>query len=348
MYDNPRSLLVVHIAGMGETVMALPALRALRQQLPQTHITVASAVSSAEILKLSDCADEILTVGRLRRAEAFRPRGLYRSVGALRSASRLSFDLAVELKRNAESAVMMNFARPRQRLNAGTGHQQLRSAFERLTGALRNDKTIRHQTQRYLELLAPLGIRPMEAFPQLTTNRLADEKIEKLFENRGLPPGSLLVGVHPGSGDVALRWSAEHFMRIAERFVHNFHARILVLGGPQEHGIARQIVSALPKNQAVAFESLKLDEFASVLARLSLLMANHSGPAHLAAALGTPVIAASINGNIPRREFSARDILGRSVTHIRGAQAEDVYEDDVYEAACQVLKTSRADFLSVY
>lgn len=343
MYDNPRSLLIIHVAGIGETVMALPALRGLRQQLPQSRITIASGTAAAEILRLSGCADEILTIGRLRRGEAFRPLGIYRSVSGLRAASRLPFDLAVELKKNAESAVLMNFAKPRQRMNTDTGHQKLRSAFERLTGSLTNDKAVRHQAQKYLDILAPLGVRPIETFPRLTTSRAADERIETLFEKQGLRTGSLLVGIHPGAGQIASRWSVEHFIHTAERFIHSFNARILVFAGPLERGTARRMVSALPKGQAVAFESLKLDEFASAMARLSLFIANHSGPAHLAAALGAPVIAASSVSNP-----SPVDILGRSVSHIRGKHIEDIPEDDVYEAACRLLKTSRADFLSVY
>jgi ADP-heptose:LPS heptosyltransferase len=73
---------------------------------------------------------------------------------------------------------------------------------------------------------------------------------------------------------------------------------------------------------------------------LSVLVANHAGPAHVAAAVGTPVVAASTFAGP-----SAQDLLSKHHAHIRRQRAETIPEEEVYEAACRLLKTSRAEIL---
>ncbi len=288
---------------------------------------------------MAGCADEVLPIGRLRRAEVFGTRTLYRSVKALREAGRGNYDLAIELRGGTEAAVLINFAQPHRRLNAaGNG---LRSVISKLTGALtKNQSGTKHQAQRYLEILAPLGVRPLETAPKLITDRDADERIDKLLHKNGLLPGELLVGIHPGADKAGNRWPVERFASVAARMIHNFNARVIVFAGPRERGMAKQIVKSLPKGRAMAFDTLQPADFVSALARLSVFIACHSGPAHVAAAVGTPVVAACASERV-----SPYDLLGRNHKHLRSLRLTDIHEDEMYAAACSLLQTSRADIL---
>jgi heptosyltransferase-2 len=339
MYSDPRNLLVIHIAGIGETMLALPALRSLRQHLPHARITVATSPASAELVELSGCANETLVIGRLRRGEVAGPRAMYASVKALREASHHTYDLAIEMKPGAEAAVLMNFARPLHRLNSA------RKGLHSVIGLLANvfapsAARMNHQAQRYLEILEPLGVRPVEAAPRLRTDHEADARIDKLLRKKGLLAGELLVGIHPGAGSANKRWPAERFASIAARFIHNFNARVILFAGPRERGLARRILKSLPKERIVLLESPKAVDFVSALARLSLFIGNHSGPAQVAAATGAPVVVIS-----PGSGPTAYDLLGKNTSHVRGPAAEAIPEEAVYEAACLLLQSSRAESL---
>ena len=122
--------------------------------------------------------------------------------------------------------------------------------------------------------------------------------------------------------------------------IHNFNARVIVFSGPRERGLAKKIVKELPKGRAMAFDTLKTADFVSALARLSVLIANHSGPAHVAAAVGTPVVAACASERV-----SPYDLLGRQHKHLRSIHLTDIHEDEMYAAACALLQTSRSDIL---
>jgi ADP-heptose:LPS heptosyltransferase len=191
-----------------------------------------------------------------------------------------------------------------------------------------------------LKKLEPLGVRPVEAEPRIATLRESDERIEKLLRKHGAAFGELLIGVHPGAGRGRPRWPIDRFASIAARLIHNFGARVLVFSGLGERGQAKRLAAMLPARRAIAIESPKITDFVSAAARLSLFVGNHSGPAHVAAAAGAPVVAVSTFV-----QPSPQDLLGARVEHIRAPHVTLISEEDVYEAACRLLKTNRAEFL---
>ncbi|MGH9802945.1 MAG: glycosyltransferase family 9 protein [Blastocatellia bacterium] len=349
MADQSQHILVVHVAGLAQTTLALPALRSLRAHLPQSRITVAASTTAADLIRLASqnggCADEVLTIGRLRHAELLKPTAFYRSTKAVSELRHTNFDLAIEFCKNTEGGLVLNFAKPHERLKpsktANKGLSGLSKMLEQLTETV-SQKTpaLTHLAHEYLKKLEPLGVRPVEAEPHLTTDREADQRLEKLLSKHNIEFGELLVGIHPGAGRIQHRWPVERFVSIGSRLIHNFNARLLVFTGPQERGLAKQIVAQLPPKRAIAIQSPKLPDLVSAFARLSLLVANHSGPAHVATAAGAPVVAISTFV-----KHSSTDILGSRCELVRASHVAMISEEAVYEAACRLLKTNRAEFL---
>lgn len=329
---------------MALTTLALPALRSLRAYMPESRITVAASAAAADLIRLADCADEVLAIGRFQRAEFLSPKAFFRSTKAINELRHSQFDLAIEFRKNAEASVVLNFAHPHERLKPPTivdkGLSGLTAVFEQLTQALSQKPVANHLAHVYLKKLEPLGVRPIEAEPRLKTDPAADEQFEKLLKKHAVTYGELLVGIHPGADEVRHRWPLERFVSIASRLIHNFNARVLVFAGPQERGLAKQIVAQLPSKRAIPIQSPKLPDLVSAFARLSLLVANHSGPAHVAAAAGAPVAAISTFVN----DYST-DVLSRRCEHLRASHVAMISEEAVYEAACKLLKTNRAEFL---
>jgi ADP-heptose:LPS heptosyltransferase len=346
-FSERQHILVIHVAGLGQTTLALPALRSLRARFPESRITVAASMAAAELIRLANCADEILPVGRLRHGELLHPAAFFRSTKTIGELRQAHYDLAIEFKTNAESSAVLNFAHPGERLsNRRPRNQSLGEVIERVTKAITTQKPpiTLHVAQEYLKKLEALGVRPIEAEPRLTTDHQADEQIEKLLHKHKVEFGELLIGIHPGSGQIRNRWPVERFVSIGSRMIHNFNARLLVFAGPQEKGLAKRIVSQLPSKRAIAIQSPKIPELVSALARLSLLIANHGGPAHVAAAVDAPVVAISTFG-ASFGKHSSIDILGTRNEHVRASHIGLISEEAVYEAACRLLKMNRAEFL---
>jgi ADP-heptose:LPS heptosyltransferase len=252
------------------------------------------------------------------------------------------FDLVIELHRGRESSLVMKMVNARNRVTSDGAET---TGLARLIGRISSVLAARpaspeHLAQRYLRLIEPIGVRPIEAEPRLTTDRESDIRTEKWLEKGGIRSGDLLVGVHPGAGPRINRWPLDRFTSVGRRLIHNFGARLIVIGGPSERGIARQLSKEMPARQSLVLQSPQIPELVSLLARLSVLITNHSGPAHVAAALKTPVVVAS-SMNVPAEV----NLLSKTHIPIRGISAEMILEEDVYEAACRLIKASRSDSL---
>ena len=340
MHSNPHHILVAHLTGLTETILALPALRALRHHFERSAITIVSSAAGAEVLRLAGCAETILAGGRISGGEWSDPRGLYRSAQVCRELRRGRFDLSIEFEPGLENGILQRFAQPASRLaQRPTLNRGFGALIERIAaGLLKQPPPLIHLAHRYLKLLEPLGVRPIEALPRLATDRAADQRVDRLLDRHRLAGGELLVGIHTGAG--APRWPRERFASIAARMIHNLNALVVVFAGPRERGSAKTLAAALPAKRAIAIESPKLSDLISWAARLSVLVAPLHGPAHVAAAAGTPVVAASISTGP-----SPQDLLGEPHLHIRGPSAETISEEAIYEAACRLIKTNRAERL---
>jgi len=124
----------------------------------------------------------------------------------------------------------------------------------------------------------------------------------------------LLVAINPGAGRDSKRWPVEHFRRLADRLAQEPNVRILLLWGPDEVHMARQIRDGLSA-QAILAPPTDLHELAALLRRSALMVANDTGPLHLAAALGTPSL-----GLFGPTRAERNGPYGR---HCRGVQSPD-------------------------
>lgn len=342
MHVQPLRILVIHVGGLTETALALPALRALRQHFTGSHICIATSAPAADLARLGHCADQVLPVARMQ-AEILSPSLLYRSLNSVRQLRQSMFDLVIELHESAESAFLLQMVRANERITATPSSRRtgLIHSVSRIALALAGQRRPpEHLAQRYLRRLEPIGVRPVEAEPRVTTEKDADARMEKWLEKSGVSMGDLLIGIDPGAGARVNRWPMERFVSIGQRLIHNFNARLIVVGGRSERGVAKQFVKSMPAKRAVALQSPQLSDLVSVLARLTVFVTNHAGPAHVAAAIGTPVVIAS-SMNIPA------DLNLLSSTHIavRGISADMISEEEIYQATSQMIKANRAETL---
>ena len=260
------------------------------------------------------------------------PNRLVSTVQILRMLRGRSFDVAIDLSRNTESSLAI------QLVSAPELQEDSPGAFDKLRKIISNRPAHSlHVAQEYLQRLEPLGVRPVEAEPRLFTNPEADQRFEKLLAKHRVRSGELLVGIHAGARHGRDRWPVERFASMAARMIHNFDAYALIFAGPDEKGLAKKIAKQVGSKRVIVFESVKLEDVVSACARMSLFIANHSGPAHIAAAAGAPVVTAS--GALTP---STRDILSPNRAHIRATSLNAVSEEDVFEAACRLIKRSRS------
>jgi heptosyltransferase-2 len=258
---------------LGDTVMALPALRALRRAVPHAELWCvgpwAATVLDGEPGVARHLAPPRAPVARLAQARAL---------------ARAGFDLAVLLPNSFEAALSAWLARARWRVGyGGDGRQAL------LSHAVALPDAPRHQIQAYLELLAPLGVAPTVVAPTLVPATARREEARRLLAEVGVGARERRVGLQLGAAlGVTKLWPADRLASLAQRLEAQ-GARAIFLGQGTARGLLDAVMAAGgPVRSLVGRDRPGL--LPALLAELDALVTADSGPAHVAAAVGVSTI----------------------------------------------------------
>jgi lipopolysaccharide heptosyltransferase II len=151
-------------------------------------------------------------------------------------------------------------------------------------------RAVRHEVLRQLDLVATVGFRAPDERLSLRLPGQAVRSVDALLARLGLEPGRGWLVVHPGASAPSRRYPAEGFAEVTRRLVAATGARVLLTGTSDEHAIVDEIGRATPGRAHGLAGRLDLAELAALIARAPLLISNNTGPVHIAAAVGTPVV----------------------------------------------------------
>jgi heptosyltransferase II len=270
---EPERIVVRAPNWIGDVVLSLAALRDLRRNFPRARL---------EVLARAWVADLYRAVGEVDAVRI--AQGVRADADALRGA----FDAGVVLPNSFGSALALWWARVPERWGYATdGRRPLLTRAPRVPPQVRG----RSQVYYYRAMLAGAGLR-VSATPDVSL-RCPPDWIESTGADRllGKDGGGDWVGVNPGAFyGTAKRWLPERFAAVAETLAAR-GARIALVGGAAERPIGEAIAAQMRAPARVLCGQTTVPELVGVLARLRLLVTNDSGPMHLAAALGVPVVA---------------------------------------------------------
>ncbi|MBO0798098.1 MAG: glycosyltransferase family 9 protein [Blastocatellia bacterium] len=296
-------ILIVRLGAIGDVVHALPALAALRRAMPAAHLAwVVECGGAAQLLQDNPCLDELIELdlrgwGKMRGMAAFRE-----TIDRLR---RPGFDLALDFQGLLKSAVIPWLLRIPRRI--GFERESLREPLSALllTERVEVDDDD-HVIKKNLRLAAHIGCEftgdydfPIELKPE---DEIFAAEQEKRFE------GDFAI-LNPGGGWPTKLWGAGGYAAIADRLWEAYRIRPVVTFGPGEEGLAQAIASQA-RTAAVVLLASSLKQFFALARRARLFIGGDTGPMHLAAAAGAPIVA--IFGPTSSRRngpFSSTDVV---------------------------------------
>ncbi len=255
---------------IGDVVLSLPALRDLRRNFPAARIEVLARPWVAELY------------GAVAEVDAVRP-SAGRSTDA--ASVRGAFDVAVLLPNSFAAALAVWQADVPQRWGYATdGRGPLLTRAGSVPPQIRG----RSQVYYYRAMLAAVGL-SVSATPD------ASLFCPPEWSSRGealLGGSGPWIGLNPGAFyGTAKRWLPERYAAVGDTLARRTGARVAIVGGALERGLGESIASGMRAPARVLCGETGLSDLAGVLSRLSLLVTNDSGPMHMAAALGVPVVA---------------------------------------------------------
>jgi ADP-heptose:LPS heptosyltransferase len=282
-----RQLLIIRQHNqMGDMVLCLPTLSAIRRQWPQAHLRFVTAPICEELLRDHADIDELLV---FRKRAMQHPAKLFAWLRQLRSPRA---DLAIVLGSvsfSTTSAMLALASGAGVRIGASSrpfGSDLSRAIFHRELSA----PTGEHEVERNLSTLQAIGIQEDATLPGL---RAAAESVRQAaaFLGQSASAGSLAVDwvvLHAGAGKLPNIWPAEYFAELANRLAENPQLRMVLTEGPLDAAF----VDAVQTRSRAAFLRWRrpLGETMGLLQQAALVVSNDTGMAHVSAALGRPTL----------------------------------------------------------
>ena len=337
MFD-PRNILVIDFGQLGDVVMSLPALRAIRNRFPNARITVAVGKPGKELLSLSGYADEILEVDRIGLRDGPTLISIGRVAKFVSQVRKAKYDFVIDLHSYYETNILGFLSGAAHRLYSRRENRSL-DFLSNFKPRPQKEPTGAHLVDRYLELLKPLGIENPPRTPVLKTSAADDAAVEALLKKEKAQSGELLVGLFPGAGHAGRIWPLERFVEVADHLIRNDRVRVIVFAGPEERAIVPQMKTMFPA-KTIVFDRLTLGQLVSAQARLTLFISNDTGPVHVAAAVGTPVIVL-----FDRPDPHSYTPVGEQHRIIFSPSVHQISVAEVYRTAHELLAISRTDRL---
>ncbi|MCS7239231.1 MAG: glycosyltransferase family 9 protein [Thermoguttaceae bacterium] len=277
--DRSPRILILRLSSLGDVVLTLPVLCALRKAFPRAWLAWACEPAPARLLRLHPDLDQLIIVPK---RWLLRPFAIAKLCGQLR---RVRFQWAIDVQGLTKSALLGRLAGACRQVTFAT-----RDARE-LSPLLATDLVYpraSHIVERNLQLLQVLGVSEVApefrvpAFPQ------SAERIRAWRGQAGWPERFAII--NPGAAWSSKRWPPERFGAVARYLAAKWAVPSLVVwGSPSEHALAEEVVAHSAGAAAVA-PPTSLEDLVELARQAALFLSADTGPLHLAAAVGTPCV----------------------------------------------------------
>jgi lipopolysaccharide heptosyltransferase II len=299
--ENAR-ILVIKMAGIGDLLLATPALRALRETYPQAQIDLLVTPASAGLLDAWEAINRVIVLNKYlfdypqqmikHPSNLLQLRALWQDLrGAHYDAALLLHHLTLPFGR-LKYQLLLRGTEAKYRVGLDNGHGRFLNVRVKDEGF-----GAMHEAEYNLAVAKAIGATTEDR--RLTVPISEDEHKQawQLLYQHAAPDSIArpIIALHPGGGDysTARRWAPERFTQLADTLYHDVGGQILLLGGPEELELHEQIIGMMqadvPARTLAGKGNIKVT--AAILEQVDLFVGNDSALVHLAVAGGTPTVA---------------------------------------------------------
>jgi ADP-heptose:LPS heptosyltransferase/GT2 family glycosyltransferase len=288
-----RKILIVKLDHIGDCIMALPAVRRLKEQFPKARFSVLTNPATKSIWGMEAAIEEILEFDFFHARSGLGKKDVAANelLDLLQRLEPFRFDLAVDLRKSPDTRRVLQYTGAR--FLAGF---DFHGEFPWLDIALEWEGQTpyapkrQHGADDLLNLVEAIATscRSQRSIlcpdPKITLT-LPPAEHKEIF-------GKRVVCIHPAAGTVMRQWPAEYFAEFIDLIVAHHDVHAVVVGGADEMDIAQKVLDGVRQRSAVycLVGRIKLAELPTLISQCALFVGNNSGPKHIAAALGVPTI----------------------------------------------------------
>lgn len=291
-WNNAKNLLCIRLDAIGDVLMTTPAIRALKQSQPGRRVTLFTSPQGAEIAELVPEIDQVMIYDApWMKATAPRPDSCpeFAMIERLRQRG---FDAAVIFTVFSQNPLPSAFLCYLAGIPLRLAHCH-ENPYQLLTHWVLDPEPscgIRHEVRRQLDLVGTVGYQAEDERLSLQVPSSILQQVQRLLEQLGLDRQRPWVAIHAGATALSRRYPPAGFAEVARRLTLEVGCQVLFTGTEAERELIEQIQAEMGVASYSLAGCLNLSQMAALLAIAPLLIANNTGPVHIAAAVGTPVV----------------------------------------------------------
>jgi lipopolysaccharide heptosyltransferase II len=292
---HPRRILIIRLDLIGDLVLSMTTVRALKHAYPDTAIDLLALPTSAKVVMGDPDLNEIITYDPnvWRRPKAlFQLKNWRNAYNLLSHLHSRDYDIAVSVfGRWAGTLAALSGAKRR----VGFGRESYPGLMtDNVRGRHWRSGDHKHEVDYCLELARAAGAITSIAdrIPHLHVDPLAQQQLEQLLEREGMVPEKPVIACHISSNNgQSKRWPIPYWATLIDKLIRGQNAQVILTGAPGDIPLIKCVTHQMQEQAINLAGKTSLPQLVALLKQANLLISGDSGPMHIAAAVGTPVIA---------------------------------------------------------
>lgn len=276
-----NKILIINVNWLGDVIFTTPFIRAVREANPESYIACLLHPRCREMLESNPRVNEIIIYD-----ETLRHRGLIGKLKLINYIRKKKFDTAFILHRSFTKALIAYLAGIGQRIGYPT-----KNRAGLLTQAVEEPLEETHKVEYFLNIARAAGISPRDNSYEFFIEDPDRGYVKKMLADSGISDKDILITLCPGGNWDPKRWPKENFAKLADMFREKLRAKTVLAAAKKDAVIVEDIRAMMKSDPLVACGRTTLKQLGALLERSTLVIANDTGPMHMAVAMKAKVIA---------------------------------------------------------
>ncbi|MBI2870089.1 MAG: lipopolysaccharide heptosyltransferase II [Candidatus Omnitrophica bacterium] len=278
-----ETIALFKMSALGDVILATPSIRMLRTQYPKARLVLVTEPGYGSLFSACPYLDEVMTFDKKRRGRSLKALGSFSE-----ELRKRHIDMSVDLQNNTLTHVLAFLSGAPKRY----GYRR------KVTGRLLNKgiggfKRVLPPVDHQFEVLRAAGVETLDPRLELWTRPEDGSAIDRFLEGEWTGKDPVLIGVHIGASGrwASKRWPAEYFAELGDLVANRLGARVVLTGDRSEMGEAQKLALKMKTKPIIAVGKTHLTELVELIRRFHVFVCGDSAPLHVAATVGTPLVA---------------------------------------------------------
>ncbi|NQT10707.1 MAG: lipopolysaccharide heptosyltransferase II [Desulfobacteraceae bacterium] len=288
-------ILIVKLSAIGDVIHTLPALNAVRKQYPDAHITWLVEEAAYSVIKGHKALDRIIVSKRKTWLKGLAGHSCLKNIreacGFIKELRDTQYDLILDFQALLKSGVLIGMARGGRKIGFDKGMEHQEHSYIFLNERVPPVDMEIHALTRGMLLLEAIGISSSEVEYNIYISDKDRDAANDLLMKHGIKAPEFLVAINPMAKWETKLWDNLKFSNLADRLIKQANADVIFTGSHEDSEAIEHIISNMKTRAANLAGRTDLKTLAALYEKTSIVVSTDTGPMHLAAAIGTPVVA---------------------------------------------------------